>query len=427
MLNVNLNGDGVPFLPSICGQGFAKGRLASAIVKVAVTGSVVLSAVSSEAFDSSAREQSNVRQQASAAAASSGSSAGIGDSANQAKSGFDAGKAMGLVGAAMLGKQSYTAYTTGTAASTASANATSLGNSSISEAKYQFALSESLLEQAASNASNPAVAGPLKLSSKEAFNAGLTAEKIGNDALATAAEKSSEALWAYGESAMWGTMSLLTMVETFKQQEGANDAERTRCAVSENCTPNITNPNWDDPSKNFDAMGPNNRDLKDLKNTIANMKRQGIVIDPKLKKVVANGKVVESMADVVKAAEGAAGGKLPQDKLDSLMADIKKTVDKIGLDQTKKANPANGDGVDDPAGGSLAGLGRSGLNTDLKGKGLGGFKGGLGRDVASAKGLTKMFNGEPIGVAADSIFEMMNRRYQLLDKYDAFLGKPVTK
>jgi hypothetical protein len=171
MLNVNLNGDGVPFLPSICGQGFAKGRLAFAIVKVAVTGSVVLSAVSSEAFDSSAREQSNVRQQASAAAASSGSSAGIGDSANQAKSGFDAGKAMGLVGAAMLGKQSYTAYTTGTAASTASANATSLGNSSISEAKYQFALSESLLEQAASNASNPAVAGPLKLSSKEAFNA----------------------------------------------------------------------------------------------------------------------------------------------------------------------------------------------------------------------------------------------------------------
>jgi hypothetical protein len=242
-----------------------------------------------------------------------------------------------------------------------------------------------------------------------------------------AAAKKSEASWAYGESAMWGTMSLLTMVETFKQQEGANDAERTRCAVSENCTPNITNPNWDDPSKNFDAMGPNNRDLKDLKNTIANMKRQGIVIDPKLKKVVANGKVVESMADVVKAAEGAAGGKLPQDKLDSLMADIKKTVDKIGLDQTKKSNPANGDGVDDPAGGSLAGLGRSGLNSDLKGRGLSGLKGGLGRDVASAKGLTKMFNGEPIGVAADSIFEMMNRRYQLLDKYDAFLGKPVTK
>lgn len=52
------------------------------------------------------------------------------------------------------------------------------------------------------------------------------------------------------------------------------------------------------------------------------------------------------------------------------------------------------------------------------GKGLGS---GLKRDPAQLAGMQKNYNGEPIGVAADSIFLMMNRRYQFKQSQDSFL------
>lgn len=65
-------------------------------------------------------------------------------------------------------------------------------------------------------------------------------------------------------------------------------------------------------------------------------------------------------------------------------------------------------GVDDEAGGMGAG----------RGKGLGLSK----RDPAQLAGMQKNYNGEPIGVAADSIFLMMNRRYQVKQSQDSFFG-----
>ncbi len=44
------------------------------------------------------------------------------------------------------------------------------------------------------------------------------------------------------------------------------------------------------------------------------------------------------------------------------------------------------------------------------------------RNPAQAKGLTKNFNGDPIGVASDSIFEMMSRRYNLKNTQKTFYG-----
>lgn len=63
--------------------------------------------------------------------------------------------------------------------------------------------------------------------------------------------------------------------------------------------------------------------------------------------------------------------------------------------------------VDDEAGGAGAG----------RGQGL-----GLKRDPAQLAGMQKNYNGEPIGVAADSIFLMMNRRYQVKQSQDSFFG-----
>ena len=44
------------------------------------------------------------------------------------------------------------------------------------------------------------------------------------------------------------------------------------------------------------------------------------------------------------------------------------------------------------------------------------------RNPANSKGLTKNFNGDPIGVASDSIFEMMSRRYNLKNTQKTFFG-----
>ncbi len=51
--------------------------------------------------------------------------------------------------------------------------------------------------------------------------------------------------------------------------------------------------------------------------------------------------------------------------------------------------------------------------------------GGQSRNLASVNtaGLTKNFNGEPIGVAADSIFAMMTRRYKLKEKQNSFIDE----
>lgn len=44
----------------------------------------------------------------------------------------------------------------------------------------------------------------------------------------------------------------------------------------------------------------------------------------------------------------------------------------------------------------------------------------LSREPANLAGMQKNYNGEPIGVAADSIFLMMNRRYKVKESQDSF-------
>lgn len=48
---------------------------------------------------------------------------------------------------------------------------------------------------------------------------------------------------------------------------------------------------------------------------------------------------------------------------------------------------------------------------------------GVNRDPAQVAGMSKSFNGEQIGVAQDSLFNMIDRRYQLHDKNGSFLNQ----
>lgn len=61
--------------------------------------------------------------------------------------------------------------------------------------------------------------------------------------------------------------------------------------------------------------------------------------------------------------------------------------------------------------GVAGGLGVGNLSKDL----------GINRDPAQVAGMSKNLGGEPIGVSADSLFDMMERRYNLLEKNGSFL------
>lgn len=68
------------------------------------------------------------------------------------------------------------------------------------------------------------------------------------------------------------------------------------------------------------------------------------------------------------------------------------------------------------AGSTDGGLGVGGGIPVVGAKGL-----GIDRDPAQVAGMSKNLGGEPIGVSADSLFDMMERRYNLLEKNGSFL------
>lgn len=109
-------------------------------------------------------------------------------------------------------------------------------------------------------------------------------------------------------------------------------------------------------------------------------------------------------------------------------AQIKATMDKASkLEQEALAKVGVITGISEDGGGASGGgaLAGSGAGDDELGGGSGhGSAGKLNnRDPASSKmaaGLSKDFNGEPIGVAQDGLFLMMSRRYKVKEKQDSF-------
>lgn len=151
------------------------------------------------------------------------------------------------------------------------------------------------------------------------------------------------------------------------------------------------------------------------------LKSKGIDVDPRTGIVkTADGKTVNpSDFSSLSAALG-------EDEAVKLMEEVA-TMEKNAiakLDQVKPSALAGG-GFEGGGGGGDLGSG-AGFEDG------GGAAGALGAVAAQGKntrkpaqlsGLSKNFNGDPIGVAADSIFDMMSRRYQLKHNQKTFLGK----
>lgn len=167
-----------------------------------------------------------------------------------------------------------------------------------------------------------------------------------------------------------------------------------------------------------------NRDpaLKQAKRDLQKLVQMGI-LDPKKGTIKAGDKTYK-IKDFASPESMAAAG-LPKGAIDGAMAmskDVdKKTADKIEKLKLGSLTPTNG--FDEGGGGGKSASDDNSQGTPSYAAGAGVGKADLTRDPSNFAGMQKNYNGEPIGVAADSIFLMMNRRYKVKDSQESFFSE----
>lgn len=114
---------------------------------------------------------------------------------------------------------------------------------------------------------------------------------------------------------------------------------------------------------------------------------------------------------------------LGKEGFDKLMGEVRKAEAdaKAKIDQVKGGAVTASLGFDGGGGGGAGVVPEGGYGTEAEGGSVASRIDKL-RNPANSKGLTKNFNGDPIGVASDSIFEMMSRRYNLKNTQKTFFG-----
>lgn len=151
----------------------------------------------------------------------------------------------------------------------------------------------------------------------------------------------------------------------------------------------------------------------------------GSVVDLKKGTIkTADGKTFKAKDFASPAAMAAAG--FPPGAVSGAMAyasDMEKQalakMEKLKLGALTAAN-----GFDEGGGGAARSL-ASGTTEDgagYAGAGTGAGASDLNPDATNMAGMQKNYNGEPIGVAADSIFLMMNRRYKVKESQESFFS-----
>jgi hypothetical protein len=178
-----------------------------------------------------------------------------------------------------------------------------------------------------------------------------------------------------------------------------------------------------DPMDPRNPNSPLNKDpaVRAAYGNLAKLEKAGI-LDMKKGTIKAGDKTYK-ISDFSSAGAMAAAG-IPKGAIDGMMS----YADSIGkkaaakMENLKLGSMTASTGYED-GGGSGGGSASSGddnyASSGLAGAGAGAGV-GLGRDPSSLAGMQKNYNGEPIGVAADSIFLMMNRRYKVKESQESF-------
>ncbi len=139
-----------------------------------------------------------------------------------------------------------------------------------------------------------------------------------------------------------------------------------------------------------------------------------------------SGKIKTPTGELNANDPGSLEGALGSDGLGSLMGEVRNLEKdaKAKVDQVKQGAVTAALGFDG-GGGGIGVVSEGGYDVDANGGASVASRIERIRNPAQAKGLTKNFNGDPIGVASDSIFEMMSRRYQLKSTQKTFFGAEV--
>jgi hypothetical protein len=176
-------------------------------------------------------------------------------------------------------------------------------------------------------------------------------------------------------------------------------------------------------STDYSTVGSNY--IKQAEAGLANLKAAGVVNSSATKVTSPDGKTY-STSDMASSAAMTSAG-IPQAAIDAAQATNDKIAQKA-MEKVKIGALTKVSGYDE---GGSGGGSRSPSN-EGSGGGYPGYPGaGGGARSASlldkdpsklVSGMSKNYNGEPIGVAADSIFLMMSRRYKVKESQDSFFG-----
>jgi hypothetical protein len=226
-----------------------------------------------------------------------------------------------------------------------------------------------------------------------------------------------------GSATSCATAALFTIMALQSLQQGA---EHGKAAGAAGYTADLTNAydtgNYDAVDKQNAAVG--NEYLKKAQTSLRTMQGNGYINSTGTKVTTPDGKSYNVSELTSPAAMQAAG--FPKAAVDAAMETYAK-IEKKALEKVKIGAQTAASGFEEGGGGG-GGFAAGGADDQdpsaalAAAHGLG--KGGLtSRDPSSlAAGMSKNYNGEPIGVAADSIFLMMTRRYKVKESQDSFFG-----
>ncbi|MBL7544739.1 MAG: hypothetical protein JNL11_13060 [Bdellovibrionaceae bacterium] len=185
----------------------------------------------------------------------------------------------------------------------------------------------------------------------------------------------------------------------------------------------------DDSSKDAGlAAAVNTGKFNEIKKNLFGSGINGIKMDPKTGKITDSnsGKTYDSAA-LNSAKSMADAGFSPSDistAMDAASKAEKAAMKKLGLTEGIGAATAENGYIEGSGGTGGAGAmtGSSADSTNYSGgRGLASSGGAVKIPSNQIAGLTKNFNGERIGVSAENIFHMMNRRYKTKEKQNSFL------
>lgn len=179
----------------------------------------------------------------------------------------------------------------------------------------------------------------------------------------------------------------------------------------------------DDANKDKDLVGiVNTGKFNEIKKALTTTGIGGVKMDPKTGKITdtKTGKTYDSsqlsnaqaMADAGFAAGDIAAAMEASSKAE------KAAMKKLGVDGNS-AIASDNSYMEGGSGSSGTMSGNADINMGSGGRGLA-SAGGVKIPSNQIAGLTKNFNGERIGVSAENIFNMMNRRYKTKEKQNSF-------